>query len=96
MAYVLKEHGPQLHLVLAWDEATPGNVLQPDLQRKAAMTYGAIAQMPVLWADDAWMTLACHSDSRNAELRKWLSTVACSLFTVAEAASPAWLHARSE
>ena len=22
------------------------------------MTYGAIAQMPVLWADDAWMTLA--------------------------------------
>ena len=58
MAYVLKEHGPQLHLVLAWDEATPGNVLQPDLQRKAAMTYGAIAQMPVLWADDAWMTLA--------------------------------------
>jgi hypothetical protein len=58
MAHVLKEYGPQLHLVLAWDEATPGNVLQPDLQRKAALTYGAIAEMPVLWADDAWMTLA--------------------------------------
>ena len=58
MAYIIKENGPQFDLVLAWDEATPGNVLQPDLQRKAAMTYGAIAQMPVLWADDAWMTLA--------------------------------------
>ena len=58
MAHVLKTHGPQFDLVLAWDEATPGHVLQPDLQRKAALTYGTIAQMPALWADDAWVTLA--------------------------------------
>eukprot|EP00435_Cladocopium_sp_Y103_P040381 s391_g11.t1 len=58
MQHVLETKGPQLELVLAWDEAVPGNVLQPDLRRKAAMTYGAISQMPALWADENWMTLA--------------------------------------
>ena len=93
MAQVLKEHGPQLHLVLAWDEATPGNVLQPDLPRKAARMYGAIAETPVLWADDAWMTRAVV---RSRELQTWISKVVCSLFTLARTAIPAWLHARSE
>ncbi len=40
------------------DEAVPGNPLAPDLRRKAAMTYVALADFPALGLDAAWLTLA--------------------------------------
>ena len=42
---IVRTHGSELSLVLAWDEAVPGNILQPDLRRKSALTYASLAQM---------------------------------------------------
>lgn len=39
---IVKKHGSELRLVLAWDEAVPGNILQPDLRRKSALTYASL------------------------------------------------------
>ena len=41
-----------------WDEAVPGNALAPDLRRKAALTYFTFANLPILWNDSSWLTLA--------------------------------------
>eukprot|EP00435_Cladocopium_sp_Y103_P024579 s448_g6.t1 len=54
----LQKHNNALELLLYWEEAVPGNVLAPDLRRKAAMTYVSYPDFPVLWTDTAWMTLA--------------------------------------
>ena len=66
-ARAVKQHGNQWDLILAWDEATPGNVLRPDLERKAALTYASFAQWPVPWNDESWLTLAI---ARSADLQK--------------------------
>ena len=39
LEWAIKKKGPSLELLLFWDEAVPGNVLSPDLQRKSALTY---------------------------------------------------------
>ena len=54
---VLHKKGSSLELVVAWDEAVPGNVLAPDLSRKAGLTYATIAHLPVPWTDESWWTL---------------------------------------
>ena len=56
-----------LELVLAWDLAVPGNILAPDLRRKAALTYSSFKELPVLWADTCWITL---SISRTQDLQR--------------------------
>lgn len=56
-----------LELVFAWDEAVPGNILAPDLRRKAAPTYFSFKELPVLWADTCWITL---SMSRTQDLQR--------------------------
>ena len=56
-----------LELVLFWDEAVPGNVLAPDLRRKAALCYCSIQELPVRFADTCWLTLAV---CRSQELQK--------------------------
>ena len=38
LEWAIKKKGPSLELLLFWDEAVPGNVLSPDLQRKSALT----------------------------------------------------------
>ena len=54
--------GTSLELLVYWDEAVPGNILAPDLRRKAAMTYVCFPDFPVLWTDTSWMTLSvCRS-----------------------------------
>ena len=55
--HIIEREGPYLELVVAWDEAVPGNVLAPDLTRKAAMTYGTIAHLPVPWASESWWSM---------------------------------------
>ena len=55
--HTIEREGPYLELVVAWDEAVPGNVLAPDLTRKAAMTYGTIAHLPVPWASESWWSM---------------------------------------
>lgn len=54
---IVRTHGPELSLVLAWDEAVPGNILQPDLRRKCALTYASLAQM-IPWLEESWVTVA--------------------------------------
>ena len=56
-----------LELVLAGYEAVPGNILAPDLRRKAALTYFSFKELPVLWADTCWITL---SISRTQDLQR--------------------------
>ena len=56
-----------LELVMFWDEAVPGNVLAPDLRRKAALCYCSIQELPVRFADTCWLTLAV---CRSQELQK--------------------------
>ena len=56
-----------LELLLFWDETTPGNVLAPDLRRKAAMWYISFQELPSRTADTAWLTLAV---CRSQELQK--------------------------
>ena len=81
---VLQRKGPALDLVLFWDEATPGNVLAPDLRRKAALTYVAFADFPALGLDTAWLTLAvCRTqDLQDLEngYQKYMSQVLRFLF----------------
>lgn len=38
LEWAIKKKGRSLELLLFWDEAVPGNVLSPDLQRKSALT----------------------------------------------------------
>eukprot|EP00435_Cladocopium_sp_Y103_P020922 s188_g5.t1 len=64
---VIRRRGPHLELVMAWDEAVPGNVLSPDLSRKAGMTYGTIAHLPVPWANESWWSIAI---ARTHELQR--------------------------
>eukprot|EP00438_Fugacium_kawagutii_P026057 Skav206835 [mRNA] locus=scaffold637:19263:20726:+ [translate_table: standard] len=60
----LQLNNNELDIVVFWDESVPGNVLAPDLRRKAALTYFSFLQLPVLWADTSWMTLAvCRSQA---------------------------------
>eukprot|EP00438_Fugacium_kawagutii_P006671 Skav225123 [mRNA] locus=scaffold1239:313913:321795:+ [translate_table: standard] len=47
-----------LDIVVFWDESVPGNVLAPDLRRKSGLTYFSFLQLPVLWRNTCWMTLA--------------------------------------
>lgn len=54
----LKKNRNNLDLLLFWDEAVPGNALAPDLRRKSAMAYFTYVDLPILWADTAWMTLS--------------------------------------
>ena len=54
---IVRTHGPELSLVLAWDEEVPGNILQPDLRRKCALTYASLAQM-IPWLEESWVTVA--------------------------------------
>lgn len=35
----LRDNNNELDMVVFWDEAVPGNVLAPDLRRKAGLTY---------------------------------------------------------
>lgn len=61
---VLQRKGHALDLALFWGEAVPGNVLSPDLKRKSALTYIALADFPALGLDTAWLTLAiCRTQS---------------------------------
>ena len=64
---IVGNHGPELSLVLAWDEAVPGNILQPDLRRKSALTYASLAQM-IPWLEESWMTLAVGRTSMLQEV----------------------------
>ena len=52
------KHNDNVLEVFAWDEAVPGNILAPDLRRKAALTYCSFKEMPILWADTCWFTLS--------------------------------------
>ena len=54
----LEKTGNCLDVLLFWDEAVPGNPLAPDLRRKSAMSYITFPDMPILWADTAWLTLS--------------------------------------
>ena len=61
---VLQRKGHALELALFWDEAVPGNILSPDLRRKSALTYIALADFPALGLETAWLTLAlCRTQS---------------------------------
>ena len=51
-----------------------------------------LPQMPVLWADDAWMTLAVIRTREMQSCENGYPQSLVHYFTVAEAASPAWLH----
>ena len=58
LAHAMAANNSVLELVVAWDEAVPGNILAPDLRRKAALTYCSFKEMPILWADTCWFTLS--------------------------------------
>ena len=66
LAEVVQAHNYELELLVFWDEIVPGNVLAPDLRRKAAATYFAYADVAALWADTSWMTLSL---TRSQELQ---------------------------
>ena len=66
LSHAMRTNDNTLELVVAWDETVPGNVLAPDLRRKAALTYCSFLEMPVLWADTCWFTL---SVSRSADIQ---------------------------
>ena len=65
---IVGKHGSELSLVLAWDEAVPGNILQPDLPRKSALTYASLAQI-IPWLEESWMTLT-HQHASSIALSK--------------------------
>lgn len=58
LEWAIKKKGPSLELLLFWDEAVPGNVLSPDLQRKSALTYVTFADFPATFLDTSWLTLS--------------------------------------
>ena len=58
LEWAIKKKGPSLELLLFWDEAVPGNVLNPDLKRKAALTYVTFADFPAMFMDTSWLTLS--------------------------------------
>ena len=66
LAEAVQANNYELELVVSWDEIVPGNVLAPDLRRKAAATYFAYADVAALWADTSWMTLSL---TRSQELQ---------------------------
>lgn len=80
---VLQRRGHALDLALFWDEAVPGNPLAPDLRRKSALTYVALADFPALGVETAWMTLAlCRTqDLQDMEngYQKYMSEIIHSL-----------------
>ena len=58
LKWALEKTGPHLELVVFWDEAVPGNVLNPDLRRKAGLTYVTFADFPATFLDTCWLTLS--------------------------------------
>ena len=72
----------ELELLVFWDEIVPGNVLAPDLRRKAAATYFAFADVAALWADASWMTLSL---TRSQELQNVAQGYARSMSSILEA-----------
>ena len=67
---IVRTHGPELSLVLAWDEAVPGNILQPDLRRKCALTYASLAQM-IPWLEESWVTVAIARTTMLSDIYIW-------------------------
>ena len=53
----LKANDNTLTLILYSDEVTGGNVLHPDLNKKANLCYVQWLQMPVLFLDSLWLTV---------------------------------------
>ena len=77
----LETRGPSLELLVYWDEAVPGNILAPDLRRKAAMTYVCFPDFPVLWSDTSWITL---SVCRSQDLQQMADGVTRSISMILE------------
>ena len=67
LADAMASHNDTLELVVAWDEAVPGNILAPDLRRKSALTYCTFKELPILWASTCWWTV---SVSRTKDLQQ--------------------------
>lgn len=57
---LLAEPGGELHMVLAHDEATGGNVLNPLLRKKLLLFYVTFTSLKTLWLSHrAWFPAAC-------------------------------------
>ena len=53
----LKANDNTLSLIVYSDEVTGGNVLNPDLNKKANLCYVQWLQMPILFVDSLWLTV---------------------------------------
>eukprot|EP00438_Fugacium_kawagutii_P012129 Skav222178 [mRNA] locus=scaffold3784:42209:44188:- [translate_table: standard] len=54
----LDRHGNIQDILVFWDETTPGNVLNPDLQRKSALTYFTFPGFKNMSLDTCWVTFS--------------------------------------
>ena len=79
LAKVIRKSGGRLRLVYYADEATPGNVLSPLLNRKTMLSYITFLELEGLHQESRWLTLSLMRTSQIARCQGGFAGVLRSL-----------------
>ena len=77
---ILKSADRQLTLVLYHDSVTPGNVLQPNPERKSTLIYCSFAELGSwLSKESCWLTIGLVTDASLAKISDGMSALMCKI-----------------